>query len=128
MTKEKNNEPNTRGKERNGRAKEYIAPSGLSEGESAKDMEIKTIHASIANEFVRKQHYSGKIAVNKSFGASIIHARALGQTMRAHTVENPEIDFLGRAPDFRSDFTLRNLVHKRGRGGMNVFAGLKNLD
>ena len=64
MTKEKNNEPNTRGKERNGRAKEYIAPSGLSEGESAKDMEIKTIHASIANEFVRKQHYSGKIAVN----------------------------------------------------------------
>lgn len=48
------------------RAKEYIAPAQLKDGESAKDIVIKTIQPAIAKDFVMANHYSGKVAASSS--------------------------------------------------------------
>lgn len=48
------------------RASEWVPPAALKEGESAKDIVIKTIQPAIANDFVRQHHYSGKIAASSS--------------------------------------------------------------
>lgn len=48
------------------RRKAYTPPAETKQGESAKDLVIKTIHASIADEVIKGGHYSGKVAASST--------------------------------------------------------------
>lgn len=63
-------------------------PRALAQGESAKDIEIRTIHSSIAREVMKRGHYSHKVVANSSLHFGVFWKGALeGVLQYGHPID-----------------------------------------
>ena len=71
---------------------------------------------------------ASEVGVDEGLGVAPLHARALGESVRADAVDHAEVHHLGGVAHLRLDIGDFDAVGAGCRGGVDVFAALEGLD